>query len=47
VLVTHSRLVSSIPQDAAEVVVLDSDFAQIEQYPASNPQPAASPRNLA
>ena len=47
VLVTHSRLLSTLPRDAAEVVTLHSDFTQIEQYPASNPQPAASPRNLA
>lgn len=47
VLITHSGLVSSLPRDAAEVVTLDSDFAQIEPYPTSNPKSEASPRNLA
>ena len=47
VVVTHSRLLSKVPRDAAEVVTLESDFTQIEPYPASNPEPAASPRNLA
>lgn len=46
-LVTHARLVNSLPRDAADVVTLDSDFVQIEQYPVSNPQPAAGPHNLA
>jgi amino acid adenylation domain-containing protein len=46
-LVTHSRLVNDIPRDSAEMVTLDSDFSQIEQYPASNPERAASPGNLA
>jgi len=46
-LITHSRLVNSLPRDAAEVVTLDSDFAQCEGFPTSNPQPAGSPRNLA
>jgi non-ribosomal peptide synthetase component F len=46
-LITHSRLVKDIPSDLAEVVTLDSDFASIEQYPTSNPEPAATPANLA
>src|SRR4029077_12901220 len=46
-LVTHSRLGKNIPRDSAEVVALESDFTQIEQYPASNPEPTASPGNLA
>ena len=46
-LVTHSRLVSEIPSEAAEVVTLDSDFGQIEQYSTSNPDAAASPGDLA
>ena len=39
VLVTHPRLVSNLPRDAAEVVTLDSDFVQIEQHPTPNPEP--------
>src|SRR3981081_2091381 len=31
-LVTHSQLLRNLPGDAAEVVTLDSDFAQIKQY---------------
>ena len=46
-LVTHSRLVVNVPRDSAEIVTLDSDFAQIEQYSTSNPEPAATPSNLA
>src|ERR1700674_5795292 len=46
-LVTHSRLVVNIPRDSAEIVTLDSDFAQIEQYSTSNPEAAATPSNLA
>jgi non-ribosomal peptide synthetase component F len=46
-LITDSRLASNFPGDAAEVIMLDSDFAEIELYPTANPQPAASPRNLA
>jgi amino acid adenylation domain-containing protein len=46
-IITHSRLVSNIPGDAAKVITLDSDFAQIEQYPASNPERAVAPTNLA
>jgi iturin family lipopeptide synthetase A/iturin family lipopeptide synthetase C/tyrocidine synthetase-3 len=47
ILVTHSWLLKGLPRDEAEVVTLDSDFAQFEKYPASNPQTVASPRNLA
>ncbi len=47
ILVTHPHFASSIPQGAAEVVVLDPDFSQIEQHSVANSEPAASPDNLA
>lgn len=47
ILVTHPQFASSIPQGAAEVIVLDPDFSQIEQHPVANSEPAASPHNLA
>jgi non-ribosomal peptide synthetase component F len=47
ILVTHPQYASSIPQGAAEVVVLVSNFSQIEKHPVANSQPAASPDNLA
>jgi amino acid adenylation domain-containing protein len=47
VLITQSRLLSKVPQDAAQVVVLDSDSSQIECYAKANPKLAASPRDLA
>lgn len=47
VLVTQSRLLSQIPQDAAQSVVLDRDFSQLEQYPKVNIAPPPSPRDLA
>jgi amino acid adenylation domain-containing protein len=50
VLLTHSQLASKIPQNVArmaEVLTLDGDFAQIEQYPNSNPELAASSPDLA
>src|SRR3984893_13627928 len=47
ILVTQPRFVSNIPTDAANVVTLNSDFAQIAQYRASNPEPVASSGNLA
>src|SRR6266481_3478798 len=46
-LVTQTRLLSNLPGDAAKVITLDSDFAQIAQYPALNPELEASPCNLA
>ncbi|HYT18649.1 MAG TPA: non-ribosomal peptide synthetase [Candidatus Polarisedimenticolia bacterium] len=47
VLITQLRLLSKVPQDTAQVVVLDSDFSQIECYATANPKLAASPRDLA
>jgi len=47
VLLTHSRLAGDLSGDAASVIALDSDFSQIEHFPACNPDPAASPENLA
>jgi amino acid adenylation domain-containing protein len=47
ILVTHPHFASRIPQGAAEVVVLDPDFSQIDQHPVANSEPAASPHNLA
>lgn len=46
-LVTHTRLLSNLPGDAAKVITLDSDFGQIAHYPASNPELEASSDNLA
>src|SRR5579872_3961212 len=46
-LVTHSRLADNVPSDAAKVITLDSNFAQIDQYPTANPERAAAPGNLA
>lgn len=46
-LITHSRLVNSVPRDAAKVVQIDGDIAQTESYPTSHLQPSGSPRNLA
>jgi amino acid adenylation domain-containing protein len=47
VLFTLSRLLSQIPQEGAEIVVLDSAFDQLEQYPEVNSVSAPSPRDLA
>src|SRR5579864_7500045 len=47
VLLTHSRLAGDLSGDAASVIALDDDFAQIEHFPACNPDPVASPENLA
>jgi amino acid adenylation domain-containing protein len=47
VLVTHSRLASSVPSGAAQVVTLDGDFASIGRYPVSNPGSSASPDRVA
>ncbi len=46
-LITQSRLANRVSRGAAEVVILDGAFTQIEQFPASNPFPVASPHNLA
>jgi amino acid adenylation domain-containing protein len=47
VLVTHSRLVSSLPSGAAQVVTLDADFAAIEGYAISNHPSPVFPNSLA
>src|SRR5690242_3529787 len=47
IMLTHSRLAGDLSGDAAKVIALDSDLAQCEHFPACNPDPAASPENLA
>lgn len=47
VLVTQARLISKIPHDVAEVLMLDDNFAEIEKYPTENPARAGSPDDLA
>ena len=47
ILITQSRLMSDLPRQGVEVVTLDSDFVQIEQYPTSNLPKIVSPSNAA
>jgi amino acid adenylation domain-containing protein len=47
VLVTQSRLASSVPSGAARIVMLDVNFASIDAYPTADAQSAVSPDDLA
>jgi amino acid adenylation domain-containing protein len=47
ILITQSRLMRDLPFQGAEVVTLDSDFVQIEQYPTLNLPKLVSPSNAA
>jgi len=41
VVVTQSHLEDGVPENAAQVVTLDPDFAAIGSYPVANPRPIA------
>ena len=46
VLLTQQALLPTMPEHAAEVICLDSDWPQIAQQSASNPQSAVKPEDI-
>ncbi|HEX9349511.1 MAG TPA: amino acid adenylation domain-containing protein [Gemmatimonadales bacterium] len=47
VVVTQSHLEDGVPENAAQVVKLDADFATIGSYPVANPERRIAPDSLA
>src|SRR6266478_3045015 len=47
VVVTQSHLADGVPENAAQVVTLDADFATIGSYPVANPERRIAPDSLA
>ncbi len=47
VLLTQQRLVETLPHSAKDTICLDSDWADIEQWPVDNPAPYNHPLDLA